>query len=151
MSVPAFRAVTSRPKCPPFECSEGAVYRAGGGAVREDQERFLARLGQLPARLTVEETAWVLGCQAHDVPILVSARLLKPLGNPAPNGVKYFFTADILELTKDRGWLAKMTNTVCLHWQTKNARKGRGAAGSDQHDLLDAARAERTAGNAAAA
>jgi hypothetical protein len=37
----------------------------------------------------------VLNCQPHDVPILVAARLLKPLGNPPPNSVKLFaaFTA----------------------------------------------------------
>lgn len=36
------------------------------------------------ARLTAEQVAWVLNCQAHGVPVLVGARLLKPLGNPAP-------------------------------------------------------------------
>jgi hypothetical protein len=70
----------------------------------DDQHRFLALLGQLPARLTAEQVAWVLNCQAHDVPILVMARLLKPLGNPATNSVKYFATMDVLELTKDRTW-----------------------------------------------
>ncbi len=55
---------------------------------REDQQRFLNILGQLPARLTAEQTAWVLNCQAHDVPVLVAARLLKPLGTPQPNSVK---------------------------------------------------------------
>ena len=40
-------------------------------------------LGQLPARLTAEQAAWVLNCQRHDVPVLVAARLLKPLGNPS--------------------------------------------------------------------
>jgi hypothetical protein len=58
--------------------------------MRDDQHRFLSLLGQLPARLTAEQVAWVLNCQAGDVPILVVARLLKPLGNPAHNSVKYF-------------------------------------------------------------
>jgi hypothetical protein len=44
---------------------------------------------RLPARLTVEQVAWVLNCQPHDVPILVAARLLKPLGSPPPNSVKF--------------------------------------------------------------
>jgi hypothetical protein len=73
--------------------------------------------------MTVEQTAWVLNCPTHDIPILVAARLLRPLGNPPPNGVKYFSTAEVLDLAKDRSWLAKMTNTVCLHWQKKNAHK----------------------------
>ena len=91
--------------------------------MREEQDRFLTLLGQPPARLTVEQTAWILNCQMHDVPVLVAARLLRPLGNPPPNGTKYFSTAEVLDLAKDRSWLAKITNTVCLHWQKKNAHK----------------------------
>jgi len=91
--------------------------------MREDQNQFLALLGKPPARLTVEQTAWVLNCQAHDIPVLVSARLLRPLGNPPANGTKYFSTEEVLELAKDRSWLAKITNTVCQHWKNKNARK----------------------------
>src|SRR4051812_18679969 len=91
--------------------------------MRDDQFHFLTLLGQLPARLTTEQAAWVLNCQAHDVPVLVSARLLKPLGNPQPNSVKYFAAAEIQELAKDRAWLAKMTNAVSHHWKQKNLRK----------------------------
>lgn len=91
--------------------------------MREDQHRFLSLLGQLPARLTAEQVACVLNCQAHDVPVLVVARLLKPLGSPLPNSVKYFATVDILELAKDRTWLAKLTNAVAHHWKQKNLHK----------------------------
>ena len=91
--------------------------------MREEQHRFLALLGQLPARLTAEQAAWVLNCQAHDVPILVMARLLKPLGNPQPNSVKYFAAVEVLELTKDRAWLAKVTNALGQYWKQKNRRK----------------------------
>jgi len=80
-------------------------------------------LGQLPARLAAEQAAWVLNCQPHDVSILVMARLLKPLGTPAPNSVKYFATMDILEISKDWAWLAKITNAVGQHWKEKNRRK----------------------------
>ena len=91
--------------------------------MKEDQHQFLSLVGQAPARLTVEQAGWLLGCQPHDVPILVSSRLLKPLGNPPQNAIKFFATADILELLKDKSWLAKMTNTIGQHWQKKNARK----------------------------
>jgi hypothetical protein len=80
-------------------------------------------LGQLPARLTAEQAAWVLNCQPHDVPVLVVARLLKPLGNPQPNSVKYFASIEVLELAKDRTWLAKVTNAVGQHWKEKNLHK----------------------------
>ena len=91
--------------------------------MRDDQHRFLLLLGRVPARLTAEEVAWVLNCQPHDVPVLVSVRLLKPLGNPLPNSVKHFATKDLVELMEDRAWLAKVTNALSQYWQTKNRRK----------------------------
>ena len=91
--------------------------------MREDQQRFLSLLGQVPARLTAEQAAWVLNCQPYDVPVLVAARLLKPLGNPSPYNVKFFAATELLEMVKDRTWLAKITNTLNLHWQNKNAAK----------------------------
>jgi hypothetical protein len=91
--------------------------------MREDQQHFLSLLGQLPARLTVEQAAWILNCQAHDIPVLVAARLLKPLGNPPANGVKYFACAVVLEAIKDAMWLAKVTNAIHTYWRCKNARK----------------------------
>jgi len=93
-------------------------------------------LGQPPARLTVEQAAWVLNCQAHDIPVLVAARLLRPLGSPSPNGTKFFATAELLEQSRDRAWLAKVTNAVSLHWKGKNARKS-----ANQTRELPAARA----------
>ena len=90
--------------------------------MREDQQQFLRLLGQLPARLTAEQAAWVLNCQPHDIPVLVAAKLLKPLGNPPANGIKFFATADLLEAVKDRHWLVRMSATIYQHWQKKNAR-----------------------------
>ena len=80
-------------------------------------------LGQWPARLTAEQAAWVLNCQGHDIPALVAAKLLKPLGNPPANGIKYFATADLLEQIKDRNWLVRVSATICQHWHKKNARQ----------------------------
>ncbi len=74
-------------------------------------------------RLTAEQVGWFLNCQTHDVPILVAARLLRLLGNPAANGIKSFATTELLELAKDRVWLVKMTNAVNLHWRKNNASK----------------------------
>jgi hypothetical protein len=91
----------------------------------EDQHQFLSLLGQLPARLTVEQAAWVLNCQPHDLPVLIAARLVKPLGNPPANGIKFFATAEVLDSAKDRHWLMKVTATINQHWQKKNQRKKR--------------------------
>lgn len=93
--------------------------------MRDDQHRFLSLLGRLPARLTTEQAAWVTNCQPHDIPVLGSARLLKPLGNAPPNSVKYFATAELIELMEDRAWLAKVTNALTQHWQKKNERKSK--------------------------
>lgn len=88
--------------------------------MRDDQHKFLMLLGQLPARLTAEQAAWVLNCQPHDVPALVAAKLLKPLGNPAANSIKFFCTADLLESSKDRNWLVRVSTTIYQHWHRKN-------------------------------
>jgi hypothetical protein len=99
--------------------------------MRDDQYRFLSLQPHLPARLNMEQAAWVLNCQPHDIPTLVSARLLKPLGNPPQNGVKFFCTAEVLELAKDKNWLTRVSNAVYQHWQRRNSgRKTRDAAGS---------------------
>ena len=90
--------------------------------MKAEQHQFLQLLGQLPARLTAEQAAWVINCQPHDVPVLVGAKLLKPLGNPPVNGIKYFSTADILEDCKDRNWLARVSGTIHANWAKRNAR-----------------------------
>ncbi len=91
--------------------------------MKEERFQFLTLLGQPPARLNAEQAAWVLNCQVHDISILVAARILKPLGNPSPNAIKFFATSEITELMKDRTWLVKVTNTVNQHWHQQNARK----------------------------
>lgn len=91
--------------------------------MRDEQYRFLSLLRQPPARLTAEQAAWMLNCQPHDIPVLIAARLLKPLGSPQPNSVKFFATAEIVSLAQDRQWLAKMTSAISRHWQTRNQRK----------------------------
>ena len=105
--------------------------------MKEEQHQFFRLLGQLPARLTAEQAAWVINCQPHDVPALVAARLLKPLGNPAPNSIKFFATMDVLELMKDRSWLAKVTNTVNQHWHKQNARKKSLALNGAKNGLIE--------------
>ena len=95
-------------------------------AMKDDQHKFLMLLNQLPARLTAEQAAWVLNCQVHDIPALVAAKLLKPLGNPPANGIKFFATADLLEAVKDRNWLVRVSSTIYQHWHKKNASQRNG-------------------------
>ena len=93
------------------------------GSMRDDQYRFLSIHRQIPARRNVEQVGWVLNFQPHDIPALVAARLLKPLGNPPANGSKYFSADDILEYAKDRNWLAKASAAITQHWRRKNASR----------------------------
>ena len=106
--------------------------------MRDDQHKFLLLLRQPPARLNVEQVACVLNCQAHDVPALVAAKLLKPLGNPAANSVKYFATADLLESIKERNWLTRVSATIYQHWQKKNATKRSGQGCASRESLTPA-------------
>jgi hypothetical protein len=80
----------------------------------------------------------VLNCQSSDVPILVGARLLKPLGNPSPHSVKYFAASELLEQVEDRTWLAKVTNALNQHWQKRNAAKKNCPANGFQNDHVTA-------------
>ena len=91
--------------------------------MRDDQHRFLSLLARVPVRLTAEQVGWVLNCQAYDVTIIVASRLLKPLGSPAPNSMKYFATVEVVELANDRNWLARVTSAIGQHWKAKNQKR----------------------------
>ena len=108
--------------------------------MKEEQQQFLNRLGQPPARLTAEQTAWMLNCQQHDIPILVASRLLKPLGHPPANGIKFFATLEVMELTRDRNWLAKVTTAIYSHWHKQNAARRKGVT---HHSDLSQSQQER--------
>jgi hypothetical protein len=91
--------------------------------MKDEQRVFLSLMGRPPLRLTVEQAASALNCGEQDVSILVAARLLKPLGNPAPNARKYFATFEILELANDRAFLDKVTSAIYRYWLNKNRRR----------------------------
>jgi hypothetical protein len=74
----------------------------------------------LPGRLTYEQAGALLGFEAHEINILVKARLLIPLANPADNALKYLCTAEVEERYSNPAWVAKATRAVYLHWRKKN-------------------------------
>jgi hypothetical protein len=86
------------------------------------REKFL-NLKILPARLNVQEVGWLLGFATHDIPILVAKGLLKPLGQPTTNAIKFFALASLQELREDPRWLGRATETICQHWRLKNVAK----------------------------
>jgi hypothetical protein len=84
--------------------------------------RTIPALQNLPARLSVEETAQVLGFQPHDIPVLVAAKLLVPLGDPAPNAPKFFAKVSVAERADTVQWLHKATKAVSSYWKGKRSR-----------------------------
>jgi hypothetical protein len=78
---------------------------------------------RLPGRLNTTEVAVLLGFQEHDIAPLVAAKLLTPLGKPAPNAPKYFAAVDVVSAAQDRSWLSQATRTLSRHWSEKNSRK----------------------------
>src|SRR5213594_1648561 len=93
--------------------------------MQQDIERFL-NLRNLPARVTTEQAAGYLGLSPHEIPVLVARGLLRPLGHPTPNTVKFFATVTLKELWQDVKWLAKATDALKEHWRIKNAHKKNG-------------------------
>ena len=85
----------------------------------------------LPGRLNVSETAWRLGFDPGHIPVLVSAGLLKPLGNPPPGVMKYFLATDIEQRKNDAKWFTKASEIVRLKIKNKNERAAANRARKD--------------------
>lgn len=81
---------------------------------------------QLPARLEVNVTAALLGFAESDIPILVAAGLLKPLGKPAANAPKFFARVEIEHFGRDVSWLNQATRCVAQYWKRKRDRLAKG-------------------------
>ena len=78
---------------------------------------------RLPGRMTSEQAAPVLGFMPHDIVILCRAKLLKALGSPAANAVKYFASAEILRCSLDEAWLGKATKAIYQYWEAQNKKR----------------------------
>jgi len=87
------------------------------------QKKEFLSLVTTPARLNLTETAWFLGFTEHDISVLVSAGLLKPLGHPPQSGSKYFALSYLQTLRSDDRWLAKASDATVNHWRRKNASR----------------------------
>jgi hypothetical protein len=85
-----------------------------------EREKFL-NLRNLPAQLSASEASHLLGVAPHDVPVLASKGLLKPLGHPADSAPKYYALVTVQELKADVKWLHRARQTLYDHWRMKNA------------------------------
>jgi hypothetical protein len=84
---------------------------------------FIAIPSRLPAKLDASQAAEVLGFSQHDIPILIAAKMLKPLAKPVPNATKYFATCEIEALANDLKWLNQAQQIIYDYWKGKTARK----------------------------
>lgn len=77
----------------------------------------------VPARLDATQAAWFLGFEPHEIPRLVTAGLLKPLGHPARNSTKFFATETLEQFRRDEKWLARASDAIASYWRERNARR----------------------------
>ncbi len=89
--------------------------------------KLMAQLN-LSARLEVKDAAQRLKFTQSDIATLVGAKLLKPLGKPAPNAAKYFSTVQVLTLACDEEWLNQATRCCSEYWKSKRRRRKSGMA-----------------------
>lgn len=87
------------------------------------KKRNILEMKRLPSRLSKEEAAILLGFKAHEIPILVSGKLLKPLGDPSPYGAKFFCAADIAEKGSDANFLNRATKAVQKYWKENHKNR----------------------------
>jgi hypothetical protein len=95
--------------------------KPAAGSKAEEKWQFLHQRHHA-ARLNTEETGWLLGCTEEEVSILMSAKLLIPLGSPAANGRKLLAACEIEKLSQEREWLSKATEAIARHWKKRNGR-----------------------------
>jgi hypothetical protein len=96
---------------------------AGGHMSSPQSTMAVLKCRRLPARLNVTEVAILLGFKEHDIAPLIVAKLLTPLGKPAPNAPKYFAAIEIVRRMESTGWLSEATRTLARRWSAKNSRK----------------------------
>lgn len=99
--------------------------------------RLLAEF-RVPARIDARKVSLLLGFAEHDIPVLVSSRLLKPLGKPAPNSTKWFSTVEIMQLSTSPDWLDKATKRIGEYWKGKRLSK-KSKAGAERTDMPSSA------------
>ncbi len=98
--------------------------------ISDEAAQFL-NLRRLPARLTLAQTAVLLGIGEHDIACLIKTRLLLPLGNPESNAPKFFAARQVEEMTHDPEKMDRIVKTISKHWRTKNVRQTKGVMPED--------------------
>jgi len=90
--------------------------------ISDEAAQFLS-LRRLPGRLTLAQTAVLLGIGDHDIACLIKARLLLPLGNPENNSPKFFAARQVEDIARDPEKMDRIVKTISKHWRAKNGRQ----------------------------
>ena len=88
---------------------------------------------RLPGRVNAEEAARLIGCKQHDISALIRLKLLKLLGGPQRNTVKYFASIRLLAGCQDEAWLSRVTVALAKSRQ-KPIKDSREQHGGDKGD-----------------
>ena len=88
-------------------------------------------LDKFGAYMTKEKVAKALGIEAHNIPPLVRAGLIKPFGQPQRYCVKLYSRDVLAQQLADVVWLEEVAAAIHRHWRKKNAHKRAKQAGSD--------------------
>ena len=80
-------------------------------------------LEKFPVFMTKEKVAEALGIGTHNIPLLMRAGLLKPLGHPQRYCVKKFSRETLARNIADETWLDRVAAAIHRHWRIQNARK----------------------------
>jgi hypothetical protein len=89
--------------------------------MKAEAQQFL-NLHRLPGRITAEEASCLLGVQKENIPILIAAKLLKPLGGKdiSVNAPKMFASFEVEPLARDVMLLQKAHDLITRFNRTKN-------------------------------
>jgi len=91
-----------------------------------------------PARTNSIGASVILGMTDAEVGVLVSKKMLVPLGAPPDKAAKWFSTRELFRLAEDTGWLSKATKTIQSAWRLRNGSRKRlsivSAAGENEEE-----------------
>jgi len=65
-----------------------------------------------PARMTAAQAADFLGFEKDDLALLAKEKILRPLGRPVANAVKYYAAVDVIAVSQDRQRLERATELL---------------------------------------
>lgn len=83
---------------------------------------YLLNCQRLPGRVDADGAAALLGFKAHDLPVLISEKLLKPLGKPGTRNAKWFAAVLLQQHAADAVWLDKATRAINENWRERNGK-----------------------------